>query len=49
MNYIYGAWSALCALNAAGVAPDAPMVTAAAAWLVDIQNLDGGWGEGCDS
>ena len=49
VNYIYGAWSALCALNAAGVAPDAPMVRAAAAWLVDIQNLDGGWGEGCDS
>lgn len=49
VNYVYGAWSALCALNAAGVAPDAPMVRAAAAWLVDIQNLDGGWGEGCDS
>jgi squalene-hopene/tetraprenyl-beta-curcumene cyclase len=45
MNYIYGTWSVLCALNAAGVARDAPEMRKAAAWLAAIQNGDGGWGE----
>ncbi|MHB8530521.1 MAG: squalene--hopene cyclase [Caulobacteraceae bacterium] len=49
VNYIYGTWSALCALKAAGIRADAPMVTAAAGWLIAIQNFDGGWGEGCES
>ena len=49
VNYIYGTWSALCALNAAGVASDTPMVVRAADWLARIQNEDGGWGESCDS
>ncbi|GAA4781052.1 squalene--hopene cyclase [Stakelama sediminis] len=49
VNYIYGTWSVLCALNAAGVAPDHPMVAKAVAWLKSIQNPDGGWGEDCDS
>jgi squalene-hopene/tetraprenyl-beta-curcumene cyclase len=39
----------LCALNAADLGPDAPMVARAADWLIGIQNADGGWGEGCDS
>ena len=45
MNYIYGTWSVLCALNAAGVDRDDPMVRKAVNWLVAIQNEDGGWGE----
>jgi squalene-hopene/tetraprenyl-beta-curcumene cyclase len=45
MNYIYGTWSVLCALNAAGVPRDAPEMRKAAAWLASIQNEDGGWGE----
>ena len=45
MNYIYGAWSALCALNMAGVDRNAPEVARAADWLARIQNEDGGWGE----
>jgi squalene-hopene/tetraprenyl-beta-curcumene cyclase len=49
VNYVYGTWSALCALSAAGMAHDSAMVTRAADWLVAIQNSDGGWGEGCDS
>jgi squalene-hopene/tetraprenyl-beta-curcumene cyclase len=45
MNYIYGTWSVLCALNAAGVDPQAPEIRKAVEWLVSIQNADGGWGE----
>jgi squalene-hopene/tetraprenyl-beta-curcumene cyclase len=49
MNYIYGTWSALCALNVGGVDPGALTVRRAVDWLVRIQNDDGGWGEGGDS
>ena len=49
VNYVYGTWSALCALNAAGLTPEAPMMRKGADWLVAIQNPDGGWGESCDS
>ena len=45
MNYIYGTWSVLCALNAAGVDHGAPEMRKAAKWLIAIQNADGGWGE----
>ena len=45
LNYIYGTWSVLCALNAAGVDHQDPMIRKAADWLLSIQNSDGGWGE----
>jgi squalene-hopene/tetraprenyl-beta-curcumene cyclase len=45
MNYIYGTWTALCALNAAGISHDDARIKRAAQWLVSIQNADGGWGE----
>jgi squalene-hopene/tetraprenyl-beta-curcumene cyclase len=45
MNYIYGTWSVLCGLQAAGLLADDPTVKKAADWLVSIQNPDGGWGE----
>jgi squalene-hopene/tetraprenyl-beta-curcumene cyclase len=45
MNYIYGTWSVLCALNAAGLDPKSDLVRKAADWLIAIQNPDGGWGE----
>jgi squalene-hopene/tetraprenyl-beta-curcumene cyclase len=45
MNYIYGTWSVLCALNAAGVERTSPEVRRAVEWLAKIQNPDGGWGE----
>ena len=45
MNYIYGTWSVLCALNAAGVDAASPEVRKAVEWLTAIQNPDGGWGE----
>jgi squalene-hopene/tetraprenyl-beta-curcumene cyclase len=44
-NYIYGTWSVLCALNAAGLAHDDPAITRAARFLIDTQRDDGGWGE----
>ncbi|MES2255070.1 MAG: squalene--hopene cyclase [Pseudomonadota bacterium] len=49
VNYIYGTWSALAGLNAAGLAPEDDTMRRAADWLVAIQNPDGGWGENCDS
>ena len=49
VNYIYGTWSVLCALNAAGLDGKHPMVRKGADWLLQIQNLDGGWGEDCES
>jgi squalene-hopene/tetraprenyl-beta-curcumene cyclase len=45
MNYIYGTWSVLCALNAAGVDPKSAEIRKAVDWLIAIQNPDGGWGE----
>jgi squalene-hopene/tetraprenyl-beta-curcumene cyclase len=45
MNFIYGTWSVLCALNAAGVSDQDPMIRKAVDWLVRVQNQDGGWGE----
>lgn len=45
MNYIYGTWTALCALNAAGLSHDDARMKRAVNWLVQIQNEDGGWGE----
>ena len=49
MNYVYGTWSVLCALNAAGVEPSAPSMRKAVDWLLSIQNTDGGWGEDGES
>ncbi len=45
MNYIYGTWSVLCAVNACGIDRGAPEIRKAVEWLVSIQNVDGGWGE----
>ncbi len=45
-NYIYGTWSALCALNACGEDAAAPHIRKAINWLKARQQPDGGWGEG---
>jgi squalene-hopene/tetraprenyl-beta-curcumene cyclase len=47
VNFVYGTWcvvSALYALRTGG-----ELVERAAAWLVSVQNPDGGWGESCHS
>ena len=48
-NYVYGTWSALVALNGAGVDMHAPYIRKAVAWLKARQRPDGGWGEGLES
>lgn len=45
VNYVYGTWSALTALNAAGLPHQHPAMRRAVAWLLARQNEDGGWGE----
>jgi squalene-hopene/tetraprenyl-beta-curcumene cyclase len=45
LNYIYGTWSSLCALNACGIDPKSAEIRRAVDWLLSIQNPDGGWGE----
>jgi squalene-hopene/tetraprenyl-beta-curcumene cyclase len=47
VNYVYGTWSVLCALNACGEDMQAPYVRKAVNWLKDRQQADGGWGEDC--
>ncbi|MDX1514926.1 MAG: squalene--hopene cyclase, partial [Gammaproteobacteria bacterium] len=44
-NYVYGTWSVLTALEAAGEAPEQPWIRLASAWLKRVQRDDGGWGE----
>ncbi len=44
-NYVYGTWSALCALRMAGMDRQAPAIRRAVQWLVARQRADGGWGE----
>jgi squalene-hopene/tetraprenyl-beta-curcumene cyclase len=46
LNYIYGTWSSLCALNACGIDRKSAEIRKAVEWLLSIQNPDGGWGEG---
>lgn len=48
-NYIYGTWSVLVALQAAGLSKTHPAVAKAIHWLKSKQNHDGGWGESNNS
>ncbi|MGH8184593.1 MAG: squalene--hopene cyclase [Rhodanobacteraceae bacterium] len=48
-NYLYGTWTVLVALRAAGLSTDSPEIRRAVTWLKSVQQADGGWGEGNDS
>ena len=47
VNHIYGTWCVISALTALRTGGD--MIERAAAWLISMQNTDGGWGESCHS
>ena len=49
MNYIYGTWSVLCALNAAGFDAASSQVHRAVQLARIDPKSDGGWGEGGES
>ncbi len=48
-NYIYGTWSVLASLGAAGLTIADPAIARAVRWLLSRQNADGGWGESNES
>ncbi|MSO54712.1 MAG: squalene--hopene cyclase [Rhodospirillales bacterium] len=48
-NHVYGTWSVLSALNAAGEDRTSLVVRRAVTWLESVQRPDGGWGEDCAS
>jgi len=48
-NYIYGTWSVLAGLNAAGIGSATSVVGRAVDWLLNRQHPDGGWGESGES
>ncbi|UOQ43094.1 squalene--hopene cyclase [Halobacillus salinarum] len=47
--YIYGTWAAVTGLAATGAAPGGKLLKKAVSWLEEIQRIDGGWGESCES
>ncbi len=47
VNHVYGTWCVISALSALRTGDD--MIERAVAWLVSVQNSDGGWGESCHS
>ena len=49
VNYLYGTWSVLCGLASIGEDLSQPYIQHAVNWLKSKQNLDGGWGESCES
>ncbi len=49
VNYLYGTWSVLSGLQAIGEDMGQPYIKKAVNWLKSKQNMDGGWGETCES
>ncbi len=49
VNYIYGTWYVLIGLEAIGEDMGQTYIKKATNWLKSQQNMDGGWGESCDS
>jgi squalene-hopene/tetraprenyl-beta-curcumene cyclase len=49
VNYIYGTWSVLCGLESISEDMSQPYIKKAVNWFKSKQNMDGGWGEVCES
>lgn len=49
VNYIYGTSAVLCGLKTIGYDMNAPEIRRALEWMKKAQNVDGGWGESCES
>jgi squalene-hopene/tetraprenyl-beta-curcumene cyclase len=49
VNYVYGTFLALRGLRAAHDRTASRAMFQAGRWLASVQNVDGGWGEGCES
>jgi squalene-hopene/tetraprenyl-beta-curcumene cyclase len=49
VNYIYGTWQVLLGLHSVHFDMKLPMVRRAVAWLKQVQQPGGGWGETCRS
>lgn len=49
VNYLYGTWSVLAALQRIGEDMSQPYVRRAVDWIKARQNSDSGWGECCES
>jgi squalene-hopene/tetraprenyl-beta-curcumene cyclase len=49
VNYLYGTWSVLGGLAAISEDMSQPYIRKAVNWIKSKQNLDGGWGEVCES
>lgn len=49
VNYIYGTWYVLIGLEAIGEDMGKPYIKKSINWLKSKQNMDGGWGESCES
>jgi squalene-hopene/tetraprenyl-beta-curcumene cyclase len=49
VNYLYGTWSVLCGLSAIGEDMKSSYIRRATNWIKSRQNIDGGWGETCES
>jgi squalene-hopene/tetraprenyl-beta-curcumene cyclase len=49
VNYIYGTWSVLSGLEAIGEDLSQNYIKKATNWIKSKQNMDGGWGEVCES
>ncbi|KIL51040.1 terpene cyclase/mutase family protein [Jeotgalibacillus campisalis] len=47
ISFLYGTWSAVTGLSAAGLNGEDPAIKKAVSFLERVQNEDGGWGESC--
>lgn len=49
VNYLYGTWSVLAGLEAIGEDMTQSYIRRSVNWIKSKQNMDGGWGEVCES